>query len=181
MSTVCTRSSLIENEDMPSSYLAPAIPGMIPENALFWNSAVSPSFCATAVPSSTSQPMMVLPSVSVNSFGGYDASVPKTILPSAETAAGTIAASASSLVTVGAADAGASDGAPAGAEAGAPPPPSPPEPQLARVNASAVTASARDRGRVRLMDGLRGVRDEQYAGMLPLSCREDTLLAVTIA
>src|SRR5688572_10365373 len=129
MSTVCTRSSLIENEDMPSSYLAPAIPGMIPENALFWNSAVSPSFCAAAVP--------------------------KTILPSAETAAGTIAASASSLVTAGAADAGASDGAPPGAEAGAPLLPSPPDPQLARVNASAVTASARDRGRVRLMDDLR--------------------------
>ncbi len=120
MSTVWTRSSLIENEDMPSSYLAPSMPGMIPENALFWNSAVRPSFCATAVPRSTSMPMIVLPSVSVNSFGGYDASVPKTILPSARRPpAGTIAASASSLVTVGAADAGASDGAAAGAEAGA--------------------------------------------------------------
>ena len=118
MSTVWTRSSLIENEDMPSSYLAPSMPGMIPENAAFSNSAVRPSFCATALPRSTSMPMIVLPSVSVNSFGGYDASVPNTILPSADTACGTSAASASSLVTAGAADAGALGRAAAGAARG---------------------------------------------------------------
>ena len=62
MSTVCTRSGLIENDDMPSSYLPPWMPGMMPGKALFWNSAVSPSFCATAVPRSTSMPMIVVPS-----------------------------------------------------------------------------------------------------------------------
>ena len=39
----------------------------------------------------------------MNSFGGYDASVPNTILPSAATLCGTFAASASSLVGVGSA------------------------------------------------------------------------------
>ena len=62
MSTVCTRSGLIENDDMPSSYFPPWMPGMMPEKALFWNSAVSPSFCAMAVPRSTSMPMIVVPS-----------------------------------------------------------------------------------------------------------------------
>ena len=103
MSTVCTRSGLIENDDMPSSYFPPWMPGMMPGKALFWNSAVSPSFCATAVPRSTSMPMIVVPSGAVNSFGGYEASVPNTILPSAATLCGTFAASASSFVGAGSA------------------------------------------------------------------------------
>ena len=111
---------------------------MMPGKALFWNSAVSPSFCATAVPRSTSIPTIVVPSGAVNSFGGYDASVPNTILPSADTLCGTFAASASSLVGVGIALLAA---APADVGAADEPLPSPPEPHPAST-ASAAHASA---------------------------------------
>ena len=60
MSTVCRRSGVTENDDIPSSNLPLAMPGMMPSKLLFWNSAVRPSFWATAVPRSTSIPMILV-------------------------------------------------------------------------------------------------------------------------
>ena len=82
MSTCFSRSALSVNDDMPSSYFLAAMPGRMPSNALFWNSTSRPSFWPTALPRSTSMPMIVVPSVSTNSLGAYDASEPTTILPS---------------------------------------------------------------------------------------------------
>src|SRR3954471_4238974 len=178
MSTVCRRSGLIENDDIPSSYLPPWMPGMMPGKALFWNSAVSPSFCATAVPRSMSMPSIVVPSGPVNSVGGYDASVPNTILPSAETLCGTFAASASTLAWVGTAlgaagpcgvggARGAGAAAPADVGAAEEPLPSPPAPHPARTAVSAAQASAA--GSVRGSDTDQPPEGRWYAGMLPLS------------
>ena len=66
-STVASRSLESVNDDMPSSYLLP-MDGMMLSNFDSWNSAVSPSFLAIAVPRSTSKPM-ILPLASLNSFG----------------------------------------------------------------------------------------------------------------
>ena len=96
-STVASRSLESVNDDMPSSYLLP-IDGMMLSNFDSWNSAVSPSFLAIAVPRSTSKPM-ILPLASLNSFGSYVGSVPMASLPSDLTASGTCAASASSFCT----------------------------------------------------------------------------------
>ena len=49
MSTIFSRSALSVNDDMPSSYFPAAMPGMMPSNALFWNSTFRPSFCADGV------------------------------------------------------------------------------------------------------------------------------------
>ena len=69
MSTCFSRSALSVNDDMPSSYFLAAMPGRMPSNALFWNSTSNPSFWPTALPRSTSMPMIVVPSVSTNSLG----------------------------------------------------------------------------------------------------------------
>ena len=69
MSTTFSRSALSVNDDMPSSYFLAAMPGRMPSNALFWNSTSRPSFWPTALPRSTSMPMIVVPSVSTNSLG----------------------------------------------------------------------------------------------------------------
>ena len=101
--------------------------------------------------------MIVVPSGAVNSFGGYDASVPNTILPSADTLCGTFAASASSLVGVGIALLAA---APADVGAADEPLPSPPEPHPAST-ASAAHASAA--GSVRGSDtGTTSMRAVRY-------------------
>jgi hypothetical protein len=129
------------NDDMPSSYFLAAMPGRMPSNALFWNSTSSPSFWPTAFPRSTSIPMIVVPSVSTNSLGAYDASEPTTILPSDATSDGTSLASASSFCTAGA---GLVLAPPAGCALLPPPPlPSPPAPQPATATASSATASVR--------------------------------------
>ena len=102
MSTCFSRSALSVNDDMPSSYFLAAMPGRMPSNALFWNSTSRPSFWPTALPRSTSMPMIVVPSASTNSLGAYDASEPTTILPSDAMSDGTSLASASSFCTAGA-------------------------------------------------------------------------------
>ena len=60
-----------------------------------------PITVATALPRSTSKPITVVPSVSMNSLGAYEASVPKASLPSEAMSAGTSAAMVASSVTVG--------------------------------------------------------------------------------
>src|SRR5262249_6005740 len=94
-STTCSRFLLSVNEEMPSSYFEPS-EGMMLSNLDAGKSADNPSFLPMGVPRSTSKPMMV-PLVSLNSFGAYVGSVPMAIFPSAETEAGTLLASASSL------------------------------------------------------------------------------------
>src|SRR5260370_35029412 len=100
MSTVFLRSGLIVNDDTPTSYLAVSTPAMMLPNGAVTNCAVSPSFAATALNTSTSKPSIVLPSAARNSLGAYVESVPTTILPSALTTSGTFAASAASPVDV---------------------------------------------------------------------------------
>ena len=56
-------------EPVPVVPVPEPTPVMIESNGAFSNSAFSPSFAATAVKTSTSIPMTVLPSVSMNSFG----------------------------------------------------------------------------------------------------------------
>jgi len=56
-------------DEMPTSYLLAARPGMIASNVAFWTSTSSPSFSPSALIRSMSMPMIVLPSLSTNSFG----------------------------------------------------------------------------------------------------------------
>src|SRR2546430_1771286 len=104
MRTCFLRSSLMVNEDTPSSYLPDCTPGMMSSNFADCQSVFRPSLLATALNRSTSNPMTVLPSVSRNSLGAYDESVPMLIVPADLIDAGTFAASALSteLVTAGA-------------------------------------------------------------------------------
>ncbi len=69
MVTCCLRSSLMVNEETPTSYLLPWTPVMIEEKSAGWNSALTPSLAATALKTSTSMPWTVLPSPARNSFG----------------------------------------------------------------------------------------------------------------
>ncbi|GAA1250764.1 hypothetical protein GCM10009609_12650 [Pseudonocardia aurantiaca] len=114
-----------------------------------------------------------MPSVSVNSFGGYEASVPNTRRPSDAIGAGTIAASASSFATAGAGALGA-------APPDVPPPlPSPPAPQPATMTASA--AAPRTAGIERDLTGTVDLLvGGEYAGMLPSGRLEDTCKVVTV-
>src|SRR5213078_3103057 len=89
------------NDDTPSSYLPDCTPGMMSSNFADCQSVFRPSFAATALNRSTSNPMTVLPSVSRNSLGAYVESVPMRILPSDLMAAGTFAASAESTAVDG--------------------------------------------------------------------------------
>ena len=97
MLTAFSRSALMVNELIQTSYLLPS-PVMIASNGAVVNSKGTPRTSPTASPRSTSNPMIVVPSVSRNSLGGYVLSVPTTTLPAVTRAAGTIAASASSFV-----------------------------------------------------------------------------------
>src|SRR6266508_2549166 len=74
MLTCCLRSSLMVNDETPTSYFPDSTPGMIASNLADVHWVVRPSLAATALNRSTSKPM--------------------SILPSALTAAGTFAASA---------------------------------------------------------------------------------------
>lgn len=68
MSTDCSRSALMLNDEIPISYFLAPRPGMMPSNEEFWNSICTPSTWPMAVPRSTSKPV-ALP-LSWNSFGG---------------------------------------------------------------------------------------------------------------
>src|SRR6266498_405311 len=94
MLTCCLRSSLMVNDETPTSYFQDSTPGMIASNLADVHWVVRPSLAATALNRSTSKPMTVLPSVSRNSLGASVESVPMSSLPSALAAAGTFAASA---------------------------------------------------------------------------------------
>src|SRR2546423_10555415 len=94
MFTCCSRSLLMVNDETPMLYLAEPTPGMMSSNFADCHSVLSPNLPATALNRSTSNPMIVLPSVSRNSLGAYVESVPIMIFPADLTAAGTFAASA---------------------------------------------------------------------------------------
>src|SRR3954454_5596874 len=95
------RSGLTVKEETPASYLPESTPAMIESNGAVANSAFRPSLAATRSKRSTSKPMIVFPSASRNSAGAYVVSLPTEILPSAETAAGTLATRAGSAETLG--------------------------------------------------------------------------------
>src|SRR3954451_5332616 len=97
-----SRSTLTVNDETPTLYLPVPTPGMMLSKLADCQSVVRPNFCATALNRSTSNPMTVLPSVSRNSLGAYDESVPMISLPDALMSAGTFAASALSTVDDGA-------------------------------------------------------------------------------
>src|SRR3954463_13143910 len=87
---------------MPTLYLPLLTPGMMLSKVADSQVVVRPSFWATALKRSTSNPITVLPSASRNSFGAYDESVPIVNLPAALMAAGTLSAgemSAEALAT----------------------------------------------------------------------------------
>src|SRR5688500_4802068 len=96
MLTCFLRSSLMVNDETPTSYLPEDTPRMMVSNPAFWNSAFRPSLAATALNRSTSMPTTVFPSSSRNSLGAYDASDPTTILPADLIFSGTLAARAGS-------------------------------------------------------------------------------------
>src|SRR6478609_1560758 len=98
MLTAFLRSALMVKDETPTSYLPEVTPRMMVSNPAFWNSALRPSLAATALKRSTSMPMTVLPSVSMNSLGAYDASEPTMIVPRSLIFCGTLAASAGSTV-----------------------------------------------------------------------------------
>src|SRR4029453_12600694 len=74
------RLSLMVNEETPTSYLPLVTPAMIVSKPAGCQATVTPNFCATASNTSTSMPTTLLPPCR-NSFGGYVASTPTTILP----------------------------------------------------------------------------------------------------
>src|SRR5690349_14258739 len=96
MLTAFLRSGLMVNEETPTSYLPEVTPRMMVSKPAFWNWALRPSLAATALKRSTSMPTMVLPSVSMNSLGAYDASEPTRIVPLSLIFCGTLAARAES-------------------------------------------------------------------------------------
>src|SRR5260370_41485350 len=75
---------------MPSWYLPELMPPMIESNPAFWKVNGTPIFLLSALPRSTSIPMIVLLSVSKNSFGAYDASL-ATMKPAVCRAEGSLA------------------------------------------------------------------------------------------
>ena len=119
-------------------------------------------------------PMIVVPSGAVNSFGGYDASVPNTILPSAATLCGTFAASASSLVGAGsgAASGGARGRRSGGRAAAVAARPAPGEDGGERSTGERGGECAGER------HGCNLLRAVWYAGMLPLSAASGPLLCM---
>ncbi len=69
ISTCLVRSGLIVNDDTPASYFPDCTAGRMFPNSLGTQSIRKPSLAAIASYSSTSMPITVLPSVSMNSFG----------------------------------------------------------------------------------------------------------------
>src|SRR3954467_125810 len=96
-----SRSGLIVNDETPASYLPEPTPAMIESNGAVWNLALSPSFWATSVNRSTSNPTIVWPSSAMNRAGGEVVSLPTVMVPSDLIASGPRAASAWSAETLG--------------------------------------------------------------------------------
>jgi len=69
MSTVCSRTLLSVNEEIPTSNLPDVSPGMIVEKLVFTKLKSSPRTAPMDLPKSTLIPMMVLLSVAKNSSG----------------------------------------------------------------------------------------------------------------
>ena len=70
MFACCRRSALIVNDETPASYFPDPTPAMSESNGDVSNLAFRPSFWATSVNRSTSNPTIVEPSSPMNSAGG---------------------------------------------------------------------------------------------------------------
>src|SRR5579859_6848952 len=159
MVTCFSRSALIVNEETPMLYLPDVTPGMMSSNFALCQLVFRPSFPATALNRSTSNPMTVLPSVSRNSLGAYVESVPMLITPADLMAAGTFAASELSTEVV---------------TAGAPPPLELPPPQPARAMVTARTAPTpsqpRDLTCELISSSIQGTRTIQPPPLWSVAC-----------
>src|SRR5690349_9265978 len=94
MLTCFLRSGLMVKLETPMSYLPLVTPRMIVSKPAGCHSVLRPSLAATALKTSTSKPMTVLPSLASISFGAYVGSVPMMFLPADFSLAGTLAARA---------------------------------------------------------------------------------------
>src|SRR5919112_5383981 len=92
MLTCFLRSSLMVNDETPTSYLPVFTPVMIESKLDETNCTSTPNFWPTALNRSTSKPCTVLPSPARNSLGAYEASVPTTIFLAVRIFAGSLSA-----------------------------------------------------------------------------------------
>ena len=95
-STVCSRSLVSVNDDMPMLKVSPWIDGMIFAKSASRYSGVRPSVAATAFTRSTSKPT-ILPLGSLNSFGAYGMLTPTISFPDDLIASGTVFAISSTF------------------------------------------------------------------------------------
>src|SRR3954453_19124760 len=98
MLTCFLRSSLMVNDETPTSYFPVLVPAMIESKLEGTNSTSTPNFWPTALKRSTSKPCTVLPSPARNSLGAEEAAVPTTIFLPVFALSGSLAASAESAV-----------------------------------------------------------------------------------
>ena len=95
-STVCSRSLVSVNDDMPTLKVSPWIDGMIFAKSASRYSACRPSVAAIAFIRSTSKPT-ILPLGSLNSLGVYGMLTPTISFPDDLMASGTVFAIASTF------------------------------------------------------------------------------------